>query len=78
MEHPLIGDISQITQEDLLARISELHKKLAIAQRTGNTHICNQIRMAIETFQNAYQQRLRDQARRDPDAPNFDAIINIE
>jgi len=78
MEHPLIGDISQITAEDLLTRISDLNRKLTIAQRIGNAHLCNQLRMAIETFQNAYQQKLRDSQRRDPDAPNFDAIINIE
>lgn len=78
MEHPLIGDISQLSAEDLLTRISDLNKKLSIAQRGGNAHLCNQLRMAVESFQNAYQQRLRDQARKDPNAPNFDAIINIE
>ena len=78
MEHPLIGDISGVSQEDLLTRIADLNKKLSIAQRGGNAYLCNQLRMAIETFQNAYQQRLRDGQKRDPDAPNFDAIINIE
>lgn len=78
MEHPLIGDTSQLSTEDLLTRVSDLHKKLSIAQRGGNAHLCNQLRMAVETFQNAYQQRLRDEAKKNPDAPNFDAIINIE
>lgn len=78
MEHPLIGDISALTPEELLTRITDLNKKLTFAQRTGNAHLCNQLRMAVETFQNAYQQRLRDSQKRDPNSPNFDAIINIE
>jgi hypothetical protein len=78
MEHPLIGDTSSLSQEDLLTKISDLNKKLAIAQRSGNAHLCNQVRMALETFQTAYQQRLRDSQKNDPNAPNFDSIINIE
>jgi len=77
MDHPLIGDISGLSAEDLLTRISDLHKKLSIAQRTGNAHLCNQLRMAIETFQNAYQIKLKP-TKRDPDAPNFDGLINVQ
>lgn len=75
MEHPLIGDLSQLTIEDLSAKINELHKKLGIAQRIGNGHVGHQIRMALETYQNQYQQRLREQA---SNGQNFDDIINIE
>ena len=30
----------------------DLGKKLGIAARTGNGHLCNQIRMAMENYQN--------------------------
>lgn len=60
MEHPLIGDVSNLTTEELGAKVSELQKKLAIAQRSGNGHLGNQIRMALETYYNAYQAKLQE------------------
>jgi hypothetical protein len=72
MEHPLISNLNDLTEEQLLEKITELQKKLSIAYRTGNADLCNQIRMAIESFQTKYQ----DKIRRD-DNNNFDEIINI-
>ena len=60
MEHPLIGDISHLTQEQLSQTVSDLQKKLGMAQRTGNGHVADQIRMALETYYNAYQARLAE------------------
>lgn len=77
MEHPLIGDISQLTPEQLTEKINELHRKLGIAQRTGNGHLCNQVRMAIETYQNQYQSRLSE-SQKNQGGPDFSSIINIE
>jgi hypothetical protein len=76
MEHPLIGDISHLSIEDLSSKITELHKKLGIAQRIGNGHVGHQIRMALESYQNQYQQRLKEQAA--ASGKNFDSVINIE
>ena len=59
MEHPLIGNVDDLTTEQLQEKITELTKKLSIALRTGNGHLCNQLRMALETFNNTYQERLR-------------------
>jgi hypothetical protein len=60
MEHPLISNIDNLNVEDLLAKVTELNKKLSIAWRLGNHDLCNQLRMAIETYQNKYMQKLRD------------------
>lgn len=59
MEHPLIGSIDGLTVDNLSSKISELHQKLVIAQNTGNGHLCNQIRMALETYQNKYQEKMQ-------------------
>jgi len=59
MEHPLITNIDSFSVEQLQAKISELNKKLAFAHRMGNGHLANQIRMALETFNNKYQEKLR-------------------
>jgi len=72
MEHPLIANLDSLTEQDLLDKIAELNRKLGIAYRTGNGHLCNQLRMAIESFQSKYQ----DKIRRDP-GTNFDEIIDI-
>ena len=64
MEHPLIGNLDSLTEEELTTKISELNRKLSIAAQAGNGHMCNQIRMALETFQNKYQQKIREASER--------------
>jgi len=59
MEHPLIPNIDNLSTDELNAKVSELSKKLSIAWRLGNHHLCNQLRMAIETYQNKYIEKLR-------------------
>ena len=77
MEHPLINNASQLTLEELSSKINELYKKLGIAQKSGNAHLCNQVRMALETYQNQYQQRLREDSNKKGPV-DFNSIINIE
>lgn len=60
MEHPLIGNLDELSTDDLGAKISELQKKLNIAARSGNAHLCDQIRMAIENYQNKYNEKMQE------------------
>ena len=80
MEHPLIGDINDLTIDELSARVGELSNKLNIATQMGNGHLCNQIRMALETFRNKYQERLQESYKKQEEAShiNFDDKINIK
>ena len=80
MEHPLIGNIDDLSVEELSAKVNELNSKLSIATRTGNGHLCNQLRMAIESYQNKYRQRLEETWRRQEQSSNinFDDKINIK
>lgn len=79
MEHPLIADISHLTLEELGAKVSELQKKLSIAQRTGNGHLSNQVRMALETYYNRYQFMLQESYKKSGDASvDFDSKIDIK
>jgi hypothetical protein len=59
MEHPLIGNIDHLSTDELSSKITDLNRKLNVATNTGNAHLCDQIRMALTTFQNKYQERLR-------------------
>lgn len=72
MEHPLIGNLDLLTPDQLLEKINELNKKLSIAYRSGNGYLCNQLRMAIESYQTKYQEKTR----RDQGTA-FDDVIDI-
>lgn len=71
MEHPLIANLDDLTAEQLQEKISELNKKLSIALRTGNGYLCDQIRMALESYQNKYNERQRGSG------TSFDEVIDI-
>ena len=60
MEHPLIGNLNDLTLDELSAKVADLNSKLSMAMRTGNGHLCNQIRMAIESHNVKYQQKLQE------------------
>jgi hypothetical protein len=72
MEHPLISNLDGLTAEELLDKITELNKKLSIAMRGGNHYLCNQLRMAIESYQTKYTEKLRGGP-----ATTFDDVIDI-
>jgi hypothetical protein len=72
MEHPLIPNLDSLTVDELLEKISELNRKLNIAYRTGNAHLCNQIRMALESYQTKYDEKLRGTG-----GTPFDEVIDI-
>jgi hypothetical protein len=78
MEHPLITDIDNLTIDELQGKISELNKKLSFAQRIGNAQLASQIRMAIETFRNKYQQKMQAiQDNQNKNNPDFSDKIDI-
>jgi hypothetical protein len=78
MEHPLIGSIDHLTEDELTAKISELNNKLNIVSRSGNTHLCNQIRMAIDTYRGKYQEKLQSTYKKEVGDNNFNDKINIK
>lgn len=58
MEHPHIGKLDDLTTDELLQKINDLSSKLRIAASSGNGHLCNQIRMAIGSYESHYQSRI--------------------
>jgi len=78
MEHPLISNLDNLKLEELGEKISELNKKLRIAQNTGNGHLCNQIRMALESFQAKHSQRLEETFKSANLGKNLDDKIDIQ
>ena len=76
MEHPLIGNLDDLTVDEVSSKITELYSKLTIATRSGNGHLCNQIRMALESYQSRYQAILAEQQKKSN--VNFDDKIKIQ
>jgi hypothetical protein len=78
VEHPLINNIDNLTVDELQGKISELNKKLSFAHRSGNGQLANQIRMAIETFRNKYQEKMQViQDNQNKNNPDFSDRIDI-
>jgi hypothetical protein len=78
MSHPLIENADKLTIDELQTKLNDLNKKLGIASRSGNGHLCNQIRMAIDTFQNVYNDKLRAQYKKDEkDMDKYTSKIDI-
>jgi hypothetical protein len=77
MEHPLIPNLDTLTLEELGVKVSELHKKLGIAMRSGNGNLCNQIRMALESYQNKHMAKLQESYNSSELDKKFDDIIDI-
>lgn len=60
MEHPLVTNLDGLSVEQLAEQITQLNNKLIIAMRSGNAHLCNQLRMALESYQTKYQQKMQE------------------
>lgn len=78
MEHPLIGNLDELTADELSSKVNELSNKLSIAARSGNGHLCDQIRMALESYQNKYREKMDETYRKQSGGRNFDNKIDIK
>lgn len=76
MEHPLLPSLDNLTLDELGSKISELNKKLQIAHKMGNSYLCHQITLALESYTTKQQEKL--QALYKPgNGTNFDDKIDI-
>lgn len=72
-EHPLIPNIDNLTTDELSSKISELNKKLSIAYRLANHDLCNQIRLALGSYNTKYQEKMR----KAQTGTDYDGMIDI-
>jgi len=79
MGHPLTPKLSNLSQEDLMAKISELNKRLTMAYRWGRGDLAQQVHMVLEDYQFELNERNRKQMEEmQKNNPNFDKIIDIK
>jgi hypothetical protein len=75
MEHPLIGKIDDLSESELLDKITELNGKLTIAMRMGNSSLINQVHLAINTYRNKLTEKQKKA--RSGDNKDFEDKIDI-
>ena len=78
MEHPLKSDADSLTMEQLQTKVTDLTKKLGWAHRSGNAFLTQQVRMALETYQNKLRQRQQEEWEKSTkNNPDFGNKIDI-
>ena len=55
--HPLIGDISNFTLEELGDKIAELNKKMAFAGRINHPGMIQQLQLILSSYRGEYQRK---------------------
>jgi len=62
MYNPLIGSLKDLSLEDLIKKISELHEKYRQSMRFGQNNLANQIRATLSMYQEEYQKRMAEES----------------
>ena len=55
--HPLIGDISNLTLEELGDKIADLNKKMAFAGRINHPGMIQQLQMILASYRGEYMKK---------------------
>jgi len=79
MSHPLVGDLSNLTDDELLIKINDLSTRSSKAYRAGYTDAVNQLQMILSDYRYE-QQRRHDKMMQDisdKSGKDWDGIINI-
>jgi len=74
MQHPFISNLDELTTQELSEKINDLYSKLRIAMSSGNSYLVNQVKMAIESYETKYQERLRQELGGDD---NYETNVDI-
>jgi hypothetical protein len=77
--HPLTPDLSKLSMEEVMAKHSDLLKKITMAYRWGNADLVNQLQMVMEDYQSELNERNRRQLEEMQKASKqFKNIIDIQ
>lgn len=66
-----------MSEQDITAKLSDLYKKMAIANRTGNGALLSQLRMVIDDYQSEFNRRKQAEIQKLSKDNNFDDFIDI-
>lgn len=57
--HPLAGDLTQISDEELLKKLNELYDKIKLNYYKSDANMSFQLRLLLEDYRNEHQRRLQ-------------------
>jgi hypothetical protein len=75
--HPLVPNLENMSEQDITAKLGDLYKKMAFANRTGNGALLSQLRMVIDDYQSEFNKRKQAELQKLSKDNNFDDFINI-
>jgi len=83
MSHPLVPDLTELSNDDLKEKIQELSKKLIVAHQTMPSAVY-QVQLMLDDYIEEQQNRdrkhlekLMDQAKKDGKEKGWDDIVDI-
>lgn len=79
MNHPLTGNLRDLSDSDLQKKITELGKRLVFAHQTGNAQMIQQLEMLMQDYRDVSQERDRDRMKKmqDNNGKDWDDLIDV-
>ena len=74
MEHPFVQNLSDKNLDELQETITSLTGKLTFAYRSQNAPLVHQLRMVLESYQNAYNKKMDEMISKQ----NIKSQINVK
>lgn len=75
--HPLVGDLSDKTVDELLKQLDSLHQKLSVVRRAGNQGVASQLINLIGSYQEEYNKRRMAEVKAAEENPIFKDSLDI-
>tara|TARA_E500000318_G_scaffold17750_2_gene18049 strand:+ start:949 stop:1188 length:240 start_codon:yes stop_codon:yes gene_type:complete len=79
MNHPLTGNLQDLSDSDLQKKITELGKRLVFAHQTGNAQMIQQLEMLMQDYREVSQERDRERMKKmqDNNGKDWDDLIDV-
>lgn len=79
MNHPLTGNLQDLSDNDLQKKITELGKRLVFAHQTGNAQMIGQLEMLMEDFREESIRRDRERMAKmqENNGKDWDDLIDV-
>jgi len=74
MEHPLVGQLKDLSLEEIQTKLQEISKRLSFAYRTGNDSLAYQLQMVQHSYTEEYNRKMRAMMPKDDDDSHNDKI----
>lgn len=79
MNHPLTGNISELSDADLQKKVSELQKRMMFGYQMGNEQMIHQIEMLLGDYKEEMARRDRERMEKlqQNDGKDWDDLIDV-